>query len=115
MATQRLEISVNSIGRESWRDFFSEIGRLSAGVRNSTGAVVSENRPNGVATVAEFVDSVPVRDHGEPGATGESGSVSRARADTARRGGTYPPGRRAAARPIAGEDLHTRLPPPAVA
>lgn len=47
------------------------------GVRNSMGAAVSENRPNGVATVAEFVESVPVRDHGEPGATGESGSVSR--------------------------------------
>ncbi|KYM77555.1 hypothetical protein ALC53_12049 [Atta colombica] len=39
-------------------------------VRNSTGAVVSENR---VATVAEFIGSVPVRDHSEPGATGESG------------------------------------------
>ncbi|KYN04754.1 hypothetical protein ALC62_04390, partial [Cyphomyrmex costatus] len=43
-------------------------------VRNSMGAVVSENRPNGVATVAELIGSVPVRDHGEPGATVESRS-----------------------------------------
>ncbi|TGZ56615.1 Uncharacterized protein DBV15_10741 [Temnothorax longispinosus] len=44
--------------------------------RNSTGAADSENRPNGVATVAEFVESVPVRDHGEPGATGSVESIT---------------------------------------
>jgi len=47
-------------------------------------AEVTENWRNIVVIVAEFIESVPVRDHSEPGATGESGSTSLARAQTRR-------------------------------
>ena len=84
-------------------------------VRNSTGAVVSENR---VATVAEFIRSVPVRDHNEPGATGESGLLGESQPGQTRRGEPLirqagAPYQRSANRKR--RPTYARLPPPAVA